>query len=402
MFSRSKSRPLDLTRPPTLPTAFTMSKLALSISLSIGLSMAACSSKPEPSPAPAAENLQNPSASAEPAAAPTDPYAPSALRERAKTLFQPLPEVFENPKNVISDEKIALGRQLYYEKRLSKGQDVACATCHDLAAFGVDSRDGGTDKVSKGHKGLVGTRNSPTSYNSAIQFVQFWDGRAADVEEQAKGPLVNPVEMALPDLDAAVTVIRSIPSYKPLFAAAFPGEAEPINIDNLAKAIGAFERKLSTKDRFDQFLKGDDSALNEAERKGLVAFLDTGCIACHTGPGLGGHLYQKLGLLKPYPTTDHGRYDVSKVETDKFMFKVPTLRNIEKTAPYFHDGSLATLDEAVQAMAEYQTAKGKLSAEDTASIVAFLKSLTGQFDAEYIKEPAELPAGPTTPKPDQS
>jgi len=397
MLSRSKSRPLDLTRP------HRASKLARTfISLSIGLSVAACSSKSEPSAAPAAENLQKPAAPAEPAAAPTDPYAPAALRERAKTVFQPLPEVYDNPKNAITDAKVALGRQLYYEKRLSKGQDVACATCHDLASYGADSRDGGTGKVSKGHKGQLGARNSPTPFNAALQFVQFWDGRAADVEAQAKGPLVNPVEMALPDLDAAVAIVRSIPGYKPLFAAAFPSEADPVTIDNLAHAIGAFERKLSTKDRFDQFLKGDDNALTEQERKGLVTFMDTGCIACHTGPGLGGHLFQKLGLLKPYATADTGRQEVTKNEIDKFMFKVPTLRNIDKTAPYFHDGSLATLEGAVQAMAEYQTAKGKLSDEETASIVAFLKSLTGQYDAEYIKAPADLPAGPTTPKPDQT
>jgi len=326
----------------------------------------------------------------------------ATLRERAKAIFQPLPEAMESASHPITPEKIALGRQLYYEKRLSKAQDLSCNSCHDLSAYGVDSRAGASGKFSQGHRGQLGGRNSPTSYNAALHVAQFWDGRAADVEAQAKGPVLNPVEMALPDAAAAVKVLKSIPGYRPLFAAAFPGTPDPITFDNMAEAIGVFERKLVTKDRFDQFLRGDTAALTAPELKGLQTFLDAGCMACHSGPGLGGGMFQKLGLLKPFATSDQGRFDVTKSESDKFFFKVPSLRNIEKTAPYFHDGSQPTLAAAVATMAEYQTAKGKLSDEEVDSIVAFLKTLTGELPRDYISEPPALPGSSTTPKPDAS
>lgn len=323
-----------------------------------------------------------------------------ALIARANGSFQPLPETIESPNHPLTPEKIALGRQLYYEKRLSKAQELSCNSCHDLEAYGADSRGGADGKFSKGHRSQLGGRNSPTSYNAALNVAQFWDGRAPDVEAQAKGQVLEPTEMALPDGDSAVKVLQSIPGYKPLFAAAFPGEAEPITFDNMAVAIGAFERKLTTQDRFDRFLRGNVKALDETEQKGLATFLDTGCVACHSGPGIGGGMFQKLGLLKPYPTPDLGRFEVTKNEADKQFFKVPSLRNVEETAPYFHDGSQPTLAAAVATMAEYQTAKGKLSDEEINAIVAFLKTLTGKLPSEYVKEPAALAAGKDTPKPD--
>lgn len=292
-----------------------------------------------------------------------------------------------------------LGRQLYYEKRLSKNHDISCNSCHDLANYGVDVRTPGA-KTSSGHRAAMGDRNSPTVYNAALHFAQFWDGRAADVEEQAKGPVLNPVEMAMPDEASVLAVLKSIPAYEPLFKSAFPDDADPITYDNMAKAIGAFERKLVTKAPVDDFLGGKTDAIDTQQQRGLALFVDAGCIACHAGSNFGGQMYQKLGLLKPYTTADEGRFKVTKAESDKFMFKVPSLRNIAKTAPYLHDGSLATLEETVAMMAEHQTAKGKLTDAEKADLVAFLGALTGEIPQEYIKEPAALEAGAETPKPD--
>jgi cytochrome c peroxidase len=199
-----------------------------------------------------------------------------------------------------------------------------------------------------------------------------------------------------------VSVLKSIPGYKPLFQAAFPGVSDPITYDNVGIAIGAFERKLTTKDRFDEYLGGDPEALTPAEVRGLFVFQNAGCPACHTGPGIGGLLYRKLGELKVYPSTDLGRYEVTKKDSDRNMFKVPSLRNVEKTAPYFHDGSQATLAAAVRTMSEYQTANGKLSDSDVNDVVTFLKCLTGELPTDYIKEPALLPGSATTPAPDPS
>lgn len=370
----------------------------LVFSMVFGLSSLIGCGKQEPAPAPA-EPVAAPvqEAPAPPVAAPA--LDASKLRESAKALFGALPATMESAKNPLTEPKIVLGRQLYFDERLSKNHDLSCNSCHQLDAFGADVRTPGA-KTSSGHKGQLGGRNSPTVYNAALHFAQFWDGRAADVEEQAKGPILNPVEMAMPSEAAVVAVVKSIPGYEPMFAAAFPETKDPITYDNLAKAIGAFERKLVTPGPFDKFLAGDDAALGDEAKKGLSLFTQVGCTACHSGPALGGQMYQKLGLLKPYPTADQGRFDVTKNEADKFMFKVPSLRNIDKTAPYFHDGSIATLPEAVKIMAEHQTAKGTLSDEETSQLVAFLQSLTGELPADYIKEPAALEAGKKTPKPD--
>lgn len=331
---------------------------------------------------------------------PPAPSGPEALIAKAKAIFGVLPAVMESPAHPVTDAKVALGRQLYFEKRLSKAQDMSCNSCHVLDSYGIDARP--NNKTSGGHKGQLGGRNSPTSYNAALHVAQFWDGRAADVEAQAKGPILNPVEMAMPDEASVVAVLTSIPDYTPLFKSAFPEAADPITYDNMAEAIGAFERKLVTPSRFDKFLAGEATALNEQEQRGLSLFMDAGCIACHMGVGVGGGLYQKLGLLKPYPTQDPGRFEVTKNEGDRFFFKVPSLRNIDRTAPYFHDGSIATLEQAVKLMAEHQTAKGTLTDAETQDLVVFLRSLTGDLPTEYIKEPATLAAGPNTPKPDSN
>jgi len=306
--------------------------------------------------------------------------------------FQPLPANMDSPDNPSTPDKVALGRQLYFDKRLSKGQDISCNSCHRLDGFGVDN-----EKTSPGHQGQRGGRNSPTVFNAALHIAQFWDGRAATVEEQAKGPVLNPVEMAMPDAKTIEKMLASIPEYVEAFKKAFPDDKKPVTFDHAAQAIGAFERKLVTPGRWDKFLAGDKSALTDAEKTGFNTFMEVGCMACHMGAGVGGGLYQKLGLVVPWPDQkDLGRFEVTKNEADKMFFKVPSLRNITKTAPYFHDGSVATLPEAVRLMAKHQLGKD-LSDKDTASIVAWLGALTGEAPAELIAEPTPWGKAPVVP-----
>jgi cytochrome c peroxidase len=311
-------------------------------------------------------------------------------------IFKALPPVMDSAANPITEEKVVLGRMLYYDARLSKGQDVSCNSCHELSKYGVDNQP-----VSDGDKGQKGTRNSPTVYNAAGHFVQFWDGRAPTVEEQAKGPILNPVEMAMPDQKKVLAVLNSMPEYVAAFQKAFPGEKHPVTFDNLAKAIGVFERKLVTVSRWDKFLGGDQAALSDEEKTGLNKFLDAGCQNCHNGIYVGGSMFQKLGLAKPWDNTnDPGRFAVTKQEADRMVFKVPTLRNVEKTAPYFHDGSITTLEDAVRQMADHQLAR-TLSKEEADSIVTFLKAMTGELPTDYIKEPPLPKSTGRTPKPDK-
>ncbi|MEZ4403564.1 MAG: cytochrome c peroxidase [Kofleriaceae bacterium] len=334
-------------------------------------------------------------------AAPPPVAAPPPLampdRTQVGALFKPLPASFDLAAGPASPALIELGRQLYADPRLSKSQEVSCNTCHGLATFGVDNL-----ATSKGHRGQLGARNSPTVMNAAGQFVQFWDGRAATVEEQAKGPMLNPVEMAMPDEAHVVAVVRSIPGYVKAFADAFPGPAEPITFDTIAAAIGAFERQLVTPAPFDRYLAGDDSALSAQAQHGLAVFMASGCTACHSGPLLGGTTYMKTGLVAPYANAaDLGRFAVTGVESDRFLFKVPTLRNIAKTAPYFHDGAIADLPTAIKEMGRIQLAK-TLTDEETQAIVAFFDALTGAPPAALVAAPTLPPSGPKTPKPDPS
>jgi cytochrome c peroxidase len=335
---------------------------------------------------------------ATPSATEAAPLAPdrAALSARAKAVFGTLPSDAANAVNPITDAQIALGRMLYYDARFSKSQDLSCNSCHPLDRYGADG-----EPTSAGHKGQRGARNSPSVYNAALQFVQFWDGRAADVEEQAKGPVLNPVEMAMPSEGYVLQVIESVPGYAPLFAAAFPDDKKPIDYDNFGKAIGAFERRLITPSPVDAFIAGDLTALDDAQVRGLQAFLDTGCTTCHQGVGIGGGMYQKLGLVRPVETADEGRAAITHNPADKGLFKVPSLRNVAKTAPYFHDGSKATLDDAIRTMAAVQLGRD-LADDQVATIRTFLESLTGTVDGAYIARP-ELPeSGPKTPKPNPS
>jgi len=310
-------------------------------------------------------------------------------------LFAPLPEVTLPAHG--ADPLVDLGRMLYYEPRLSKSQNISCNSCHDLAKYGVDN-----EPTSDGHRGQKGDRNSPTVYNAADHVAQFWDGRAKDLAEQAKGPILNPVEMAMPSEHVVLAVVESMPEYVEAFAKAFPGETKPVTYDNLARAIGAFEQNLLTPGRWDAFLRGDGEALTSEERAGLETFLQNGCQVCHYGSLLGGNTFQRLGAVKPYPrSSDPGRFAVTEQEGDRAFFKVPSLRNVGETGPYFHDGGVATLDGAVRDMAEYQLGRS-LDAAEAARIVTFLKALTGRIPTDYIAPPVLPTSTEKTPKADIS
>lgn len=302
--------------------------------------------------------------------------------EATKALFKPLPTDIASPENPLTDAKVRLGRQLYFDTRLSKSGAISCNTCHQLDRFGVDNQP-----VSTGHNGQKGGRNSPTVYQAAGHVTQFWDGRAPTVEEQAKGPILNPIEMAMPSADAVVSLLKGIPGYGDAFREAFPGDADPVTWNNLGLAIGAFERKLVTPSRFDRFLQGDTTILSEREKLGLNTFVQSGCVSCHNGTYVGGAMYQKIGLVHAWPNQkDLGRYDLTKQEGDRYIFKVPSLRNVEQTAPYFHDGSVATLEEAVRLMGYHQLGK-TLTPEEISQIVDWLKTLTGDLPVELISQP---------------
>jgi cytochrome c peroxidase len=282
----------------------------------------------------------------------------------------PLPEV---PK--LDARKVALGRRLFHERRLSGDDSVSCASCHDLAKGGDDGRP-----LPRGAGGKTGLVNAPTVYHAALNSVQFWDGRSATLEDQINGPLNNPLEMAS-SWDSALVKLKADPSYVQAFAAIY---ADGITADNVRRAIADFERTLITRgSAFDRFLEGDQKALDARARAGYETFKSVGCIACHQGSNVGGNMFQRFGVLGDYfkdrgkvVEADYGRYNVTKNEADRFVFRVPSLRNVEHTAPYFHDGSAETLEQAVQVMAKYQLGR-KLGTEQVAEILAFLKALSG-------------------------
>lgn len=321
-------------------------------------------------------------------------FGQKPAQDKRLQVFHPLPSFIADSRNPMTEGKIELGRMLYYDPRLSANQKISCNSCHDLDRYGADK-----GSVSIGFKGQAGARNSPTVYNAAGQLAQFWDGRAPDVETQAKGPVMNPVEMAMTSQDRVIATLSSMPEYVELFKRAFPGDPNPVTFDNVGSAIGVFERGLVTPGRWDKYLEGDTNALTSAEKVGFDKFYASGCATCHSGTYLGGSQYQRLGLVKAWPEThDPGRFAVTGKEADRNVFKVPTLRNVAETAPYYHDGSVPTLDKAIQMMGEYQLGKN-LSPEDVTSIKTFLKSLTGKIPAAYIKKPVLPKSTPATPKP---
>ena len=294
-----------------------------------------------------------------------------ALQSQANALFGTLPNTMPGAEND-SPAMIALGEKLYMDKRLSANDSQSCNSCHNVinAGPGVDNTQYSPGAIA----GEFGGRNAPTVWNAGFQLAQFWDGREADLKAQAKGPILNPAEMAMPSEQMVVAKISAIAEYQVAFKAAFNAE-NAITYDNLAHAIAAFERTLITKDRFDQYMQGNTTALTQQEKQGLQNFINTGCTACHSGPTLGGNIYQKLGLVKPYENQDdQGRFDLTHKPTDKMVFKVPMLRDVARTAPYFHDGKVETLEEAVKLMAALQLGRD-LDDQSIADIVAFLKSM---------------------------
>ncbi len=310
-----------------------------------------------------------------------------ALLEQAQKMFKVLPEVALKEGATLNDSLVKLGKMLYFDTRLSKKGTQSCNSCHNLSTFGVDNLP-----TSPGDNKTLGTRNSPTVFNAAIHKMQFWDGRAADVEEQAGMPILNPIEMGMSNEKEVLARLTKVEGYKKLFAVAFPEEKSPITYKNVGIAIGAFERTLMTTDRFDSYLNGDLAALNEQEKRGLSTFIGTGCTTCHTGAAVGGEMLMKFGLLTDYaPLTgskviDNGKFDVTKNEADRFIFKSQSLRNIEKTHPYFHDGSVTDLKQAIQIMAKTELGK-ELKTEEIEDIHAFLLTLTGDISDEKKAAP---------------
>jgi len=296
--------------------------------------------------------------------------------------FAPLPASVPSETNPATPAKVELGWRLYYETQLSADGSQSCNSCHLLDAYGAE-----TEPLSTGVTGQQGRRNAPTVYNAAGHIAQFWDGRAPDVEEQAKGPILNPVEMAMPSADEVLARLARIPGYRGAFKAAFPEAPKPLTYENVGKAIGVFERQLLTPSRWDRYLQGDQAALSAAEQRGLKEFLNTGCQECHNGPYMGGRMFRRIGVVRPWPDAkDVGRFGVTQVPADSMVFKVPSLRNIAKTAPYFNAGSVSSLDEGVRLMARHQLGK-ELTDKQITSILTFLQALTGDVPNQYVVPP---------------
>jgi cytochrome c peroxidase len=291
-----------------------------------------------------------------------------------------------------SPAMVELGKKLYFDPRLSKSGFISCNSCHNLSMGGTDNL-----QTSIGHNWNQGPINAPTVLNSSMNIAQFWDGRAKDLQAQAGGPIANPGEMAS-NHTLAVEVLQSIPGYTADFRKAFG--TDKVTIGEVTKAIAAFEETLVTPNsRFDKWLKGDKKALTAEETAGYKLFKDSGCVACHNGPAVGGNSYQKMGVVTPYTasSTAEGRIGVTGKDADRFNFKVPTLRNVEMTYPYFHDGAANTLKEAVDTMGRIQLGK-TFSNKENAEIVAFLKTLTG--DQPNFKLPILPPSSDKTPRPE--
>jgi cytochrome c peroxidase len=307
-------------------------------------------------------------------------------------MFAPLPASVPSEANPATPAKVELGWRLYYETQLSADGSQSCNSCHLLDAYGAEP-----EEVSTGVTGVQGTRNAPTVYNAAGHIAQFWDGRAPDVEEQAKGPILNPIEMGMTSPDQVMSRLAALPGYRDAFTAAFPGDANAFTYDNVGNAIGAFERQLLTPARWDRYLEGDAAALTDDEKQGLKEFLDTGCQACHNGPYLGGRMFQRMGAVQPWPdATDLGRMTVTTEPADSMVFKVPSLRNVAQTAPYFNAGAASTLDEGVRLMARHQLGR-ELSEAQIASIIMFLGALTGDVPVQYAVPPEPWRSAPPGP-----
>lgn len=305
-------------------------------------------------------------------------FAVEDLQSSAKAMFKPIPDKPPVLKgNPATPAKVDLGAKLFFDPRLSKSQLISCNTCHNVGLGGADLQE-----TSTGHGWQKGPRNAPTVLNSVFNIAQFWDGRAKDLAEQAKGPVQASVEMnATPEL--VLKTLNSIPEYVQAFKAAFPGQKDPVSFDNMAKAIEVYEATLNTPDSaFDRFLKGNRKALDAKATSGLKLFIEKGCVACHSGINVGGSGYYPFGVVaKPaeniLPRGDKGRFTVTNTSSDEYVFRSPSLRNVAITGPYFHSGVVWSLREAVDVMGSAQFGI-QLSGEETDAITAFLGSLTGK------------------------
>jgi cytochrome c peroxidase len=314
-----------------------------------------------------------------------------ALLRDARRVFAPLPKDIATAARPITPALVELGRALFFDPRMSVDGTVSCARCHQPALYGGDAL-----AKSHGHHDRLNTRNAPTVLNTALQIKQHWTGNREDVEDQATKALLGAASYGNPNFDVPMTRLKAIAGYQPLFRAAFPGDSNAITPENWGRAIGAYERTLVSRSRFDEFLDGKREALSASERAGLRAFIDTGCVACHNGAGVGGGEFKKFGVVEDYwkatgsQEIDEGRALDTKKPEDKFFFKVPILRNIAMTGPYFHDGSVSSLEAAVRTMARVQLGAGP-SDKEVQDIVAFLGSLTGPLPENFATAPV-LPA----------
>jgi len=321
-----------------------------------------------------------------------------ALRERASTLFKPVPEVVTEVRGQpVSEAQAALGHKLWFDPRLSRSHIISCNTCHNLSLGGVDNVT-----TSIGHGWQKGPRNSPTVLNSVFNAAQFWDGRAEDLQAQAKGPVQASVEMNNTP-ERVEQTLQSIPAYVSEFKKAFPKDSNPVSFDNMALAIEAFEVGLTTPNApFDRYLKGDDKALSDKQKTGLALFMDAGCAGCHNGVNLGGQGYFPFGVIQRpgaeiLPEADKGRFTVTNTASDEYVFRAAPLRNVALTAPYFHSGEVWELEQAVAIMGDSQLGR-QLDASEVNAITAFLHSLTG--DQPQVAYPVLPTSTATTPKPE--
>jgi len=316
-----------------------------------------------------------------------------ALLDKAKALFKPLPESGALENTPLTPERVALGKALFYETRVSSDGRQGCVSCHSPSYHGGDSLP-----LSMGIHGKVLPRNAPTVFNTGLLVAQHYGGNRASVEEQAVKALTSPVAYGNTSFEQVEKKLALL-GYQPWFEKAYPGQTKSLSVENWGKAIGAFERTLLTPAPFDRYLKGDKQALSAQAKQGLQTFIDTGCAGCHSGVTVGGQSFQKFGITQDYwlltgstekeafKGYDKGRYQDTKNEADAFIFKVSQLRNVAMTPPYFHDGSAATLSQAVRIMAQLQLGK-QLSDAQVSDIVSFLESLTGQVPADFAKAPA--------------
>jgi cytochrome c peroxidase len=316
--------------------------------------------------------------------------------KQAQALFQRLPQDIATPDSPIGPERVELGRALFFDPRITVDGNLSCSSCHQPARYGTDGL-----ATAMGVRERPHPRNAPTVLNAGLNFIIHWRGDRDSLEDQVIKALTSPITSGQPDEKAVLDRLAQIPGYAPLFKAAFPNDPRPMTAQNIAKAIGAFERTLVTPAPFDRYLAGDVAALSRKSRAGLDTFMSAGCATCHNGVLVGGGMYRKFGVVEDYWTAtgskviDKGRADVTKDPNDVYVFRVASLRNVAMTAPYFHDGSVATLPEAVRVMARVQLG-ATLDDAQTREIVAFLGSLTGELPTSFVTAPA-LPPGATDP-----